>query len=163
MEAIEKLAVINEELDQHTMRLSERALQIRTRADNEPDPFRKELLGLVSESLNEQVQTGLDFMRELVTVVADGFAEAGEDAEPGLMPDDAKQILEVLAEHLAMLRAYLPQQTDEAARGILAGKIKKTEAVIDLVDSLTLLDDDAPAGDDDEEDDEEEEDGAGPN
>jgi hypothetical protein len=164
MEALVKLQTLSEELDEHAQRLGARATEIKARAAAVQDPVRavQELYSLVGESMQEQVDTGLDFMREALVTVGEAVANlpaeggGGDDAEVGLEQKDADQILEVLQEHLAMLEEYVPQvpPTEAQALAVLRAKIEKTKAVIDLVNGLVLEDTDEDEDDEDEDEDE---------
>lgn len=153
MDPLVKLQTLSEELDEHATRLGARAAEIKARGDTVQDPNVKELYGLVAESVQEQVDTGLDFMREAIVTVGEAVADLpagdGGDAEPGLEQKDADQILEVLSEHLAMLEESLPHVPEPQAQAVLRAKVEKTKAVIELVNGLVLEDDD---GEDEEED-----------
>lgn len=163
MDPIAQLQAISEELDEHASRLGARAQKIAERAEQETDPGRKELLSLIAEGFREQVDTGLDFQRELILRVADAVsAMPAGDADIGIEPQDGELLLDVLNAFRAMLETGLknmPSDTPAAARAEWDGKLEKCKAAIDLVDGL-IIEDDGEDGDGKDDDEEEEEDGA---
>lgn len=160
MDTIEKLGQLRSEAEEHVKRLDERAKNLLKRAKEETDPFKKELLTIAADSVREQVDTGLDFMLSLIGVVGEGFASVGEDGEEvvGIEPEDAKRILEVVSEHIALLtsmRAMSNATPDEIAN--IDEKIAKAKGVLARVEELEL--DPADEEGDDDGEGEEEEDG----
>ena len=163
--AVKELETLTEELDEHATRLQARAKAVRAEASNAQQAGNETLaraLAVTADSIQEQVDTGLDFQRELIVRVGEALsslAKRGSDEEPevGLEPEDADKILAVLNEHLAMVESVVqnlhlnPQQDTAQARLELQGKIKMTRDVIELVNGLVLEDedDDSDEGGDD--------------
>lgn len=162
MDALTQLRTISEELDEHAQRLSKRAADLRASVKNGEIKSPQELAALIAESFDEQVNTGLDFQRELVVRVAEALAEVGDGggAEVGLEAEDADLILGVLGEYRALLESglnTLPAETSRADRAAWQGKLDKCKQVITRVEELTFDDEDGPG---DEEEDDDAEDGA---
>jgi hypothetical protein len=145
---LDRLSTLGAELEEHRTRLKTRAGQITKLAEQQTEPALKDLLGLVAEGFNEQVDTGLDFQQETLTIIATAIEEleGGAEAEPGLEPEDAAQILEQLTNYRALLESAIENlgTGSLAEKALLKGKLESCLKTITLVEELTLEDDGAP-------------------
>lgn len=140
-DTIEKLNDLGAELESHGNRLRARADAIVKLAESQTDPGVKHLIELVGEGFREQVDTGLDFQKDTVAIVAEALEQLAGD-EPGFEPEDAATILATLADFRAMLdEAIAALGADQAAaKAILQGKLERCIETIVLVEEITLED-----------------------
>jgi len=134
----DRLEQLHTELAEHVARLTKRAEVIRARAESEPDPFKREVLTLVSETMQEQVDTGLDFQRELTETV--GLAlEQGELGEEliGIEPEHAEVLLAPLVAYRGMLDHLIGQNAAESTE-LLRKQREDCLRAIALIEELTL-------------------------
>jgi hypothetical protein len=173
---VNKLERMLAELRDHKKRLEARVKALRAAAKAEPDQAKRELMALGAEAIDELVETGLDFQVDLTATVLEAMASMvpdtddggdggdGDVVEVGLEPEDADQILKVLATHREMLEAYIEQS--RSATGIAPSQLAELERrqkdcleVVELVEGLVLVEGDG-AEDEAEDDDDETEPGA---
>ncbi len=152
---VDRLGRILHELKEHKSRLEAKAKSLREQAELLPVESPSAVaLPLVADSISEQVDTGLDFLVEIVeTIIADiagdgAAAAAGDDGdeeamEVGIEPEDAEVILTALQGYRGMLSAYIGEVRGHAgaepsAIADLEGRKKQCEEAIELTEGLVL-------------------------
>lgn len=136
MDIIERATEFAAELKEHKDRLKARANEILQMAANAP-PDQQQILKLVSQSFTEQVDTGLEFLQEMVEIIVEGFDSEEEGGDLALTPEETATLLGPLTTHRSMLDELIKNAGDKLAeKTVLEQQLDACLTAIKLVEDL---------------------------